>query len=86
MPVNTDHLTGFVVGVGAAALGFYLYKRNQQQIDQWLRQQGINVPPSAKGSEGEMTLEELTRAKKRLEDLIAERELKAKEQAAAQPA
>jgi len=39
MGVNTDHLAGFVVGLGAAALGFYAYKKNQSHVDDWLRQQ-----------------------------------------------
>ena len=77
MNINSDQVTGFVVGVGAAALGFYLYKKNQAQVDQWLRSQGIHVPqPDAKDPAG-MTLEELVRRKERLEDLIAEREVSA---------
>jgi hypothetical protein len=85
MAISTEHVTGFVVGIGATALGFYLYKQNQHRVDDWLRQQGINVPqPSAK-NEGAMSLEELTRQKERLEDLIAEREMQVKEQAASEP-
>ncbi len=83
MAVNTDHITGFVVGVGSAALGFYLYKQNQQKVDQWLRQQGINLPQAAVKDQRGMSLEELTREKEHLEDLIAEREVQAKEQPAA---
>ena len=44
MGINTDHVTGLAVGLGAAALGFYLYKKNQNRVDEWLRAQGINVP------------------------------------------
>ena len=29
MSINSNHVTGFVVGLGTAALGFYLYKKNQ---------------------------------------------------------
>ncbi|MDY0170731.1 MAG: hypothetical protein RBS80_29590 [Thermoguttaceae bacterium] len=82
MAVNTDHVTGFVVGLGAAAVGVYLYKQNQQKVDQWLRQQGINLPQGAVKDERGMSLEELTREKERLEDLIAEREVQAKDQPA----
>ncbi len=82
MAVNTDHVTGFVAGIGAAALGFYLYKQNQQKVDQWLRQQGIHLPQSGVKDERNLSLEELTREKERLEDLIAEREVQAKEQPA----
>ena len=34
MSVNNEHITGFAVGIGAAALGFYLYKKNQGHVDQ----------------------------------------------------
>jgi hypothetical protein len=75
MGINSDQVTGFVVGLGAAALGFYLYKKNQARVDGWLRQQGIHVPqPSAKDA-STLTLEELMTEKEHLEDLIAEREL-----------
>ena len=33
MNLTSQHLTGFVVGVGAAAAGYYMYKKNQTQID-----------------------------------------------------
>jgi len=81
MSINTDQVTGFVVGIGAAALGLYLYKRNQSQVDEWLRQQGIAVPQAGATSERDLSLEDLVREKERLEDLIAEREVKASESA-----
>jgi len=79
MAVNSDHVTGFAVGLGISALGAYLYKQNQGRVDEWLRQQGINVPPASAKDETAMSLEELTRAKERLEDLIAERAIHVKE-------
>jgi len=82
MGINTDHVTGLAVGVGAAALGFYLYKKNQSRVDEWLRGQGINVPQSAGKKTASMSVEELMREKEQLEDLIAEREMAAKEAAA----
>ena len=85
MAINNDHLTGVAVGLGAAALGFYLYKRNQKTVDQWLQQQGINLPQSGSQNESAMSVEELTRQKEHLEDMIAEREMQAKEQAAEAP-
>jgi hypothetical protein len=86
MAINSDHVTGFVVGLGASALGLYLYKQNQGRVDDWLRQQGINLPQTSTKDGKAMSLEELTREKERLEDLIAEREMQVKEQAAAEPA
>jgi len=74
VPISRDHLTGFVVGLGAAGLGFYLYKKNQPKVDAWLRQQGINVPNGSSKETASMSLEELVSEKERLEDAIAERE------------
>ena len=83
MNISSEHVTGFVVGIGVAAMGFYMYKKNEAQIDQWLRSQSINLPFSgspAKDQSG-MSLEELLREKERLEDLIAEREMAEKSKA-----
>jgi hypothetical protein len=85
MDITTEHVTGFIVGLGASALGLYLYKQNQARVDGWLRQQGINVPQTGTKDEAGMSLQELTREKERLEDLIAERAVQEKEQPAAQP-
>jgi len=88
MTISSDHVTGFVVGIGVASLGFYMYKKNEGQIDEWLRGQSINLPFSgfqAKDQSGK-SLEELLREKERLEDLIAEREVAEKSKAQAAPA
>ena len=75
MNITNEHLTGAAVGLGTAALGYYLYRKNQQRIDEWLRKQGINMPQSATQNPSSMSLEELMAEKERLEDLIAEREM-----------
>ena len=75
MSINSDQITGFVVGLGAAALGFYLYKKNQARVDQWLRQQGIHVPQASAKDPSCMSIEELMTEKERLEDLIAEQQV-----------
>ena len=82
MPVSNDHVTGFAVGIGVAAVGFYLYKTNQRKVDDWLRSQGINVPESPVVDTGSLSLEDLMREKEKLEDLIAEREIAVKKPAA----
>ncbi len=86
MTITSEHVTGFVVGLGVASLGFYMYKKNEAQIDEWLRQQSIGFPFSRQPGKDQsgMSLEELLREKERLEDLIAEREQA--EKAKAQPA
>ncbi len=76
MAINSNHLTGFVVGVGAAALGFYFYKKNQPMVDAWLESQGINVGTSAAGPDlASLSTKDLISEKERLEDMIAEREI-----------
>ena len=82
MNLSNDHIAGFAVGAGAAALGFYLYKKNQTQVDAWLQQQGINIPTAAGSTAKTSSMEELIREKERLEDLIAEREMEARESVA----
>ena len=82
MNVTSQHLTGFAIGMGAAAVAFYVYKRNQPKIDDFLRRQGIQVPERGISDPSNMTLEELVAEKERLEDLIAEREMAEKQAAA----
>ena len=83
MPVTSQHITGFVVGLGVAAGGFYFYKMNQKKVDAWLESQGIHIPGAGATDYSSMTLEELVREKERLEDLIAEREYAAEQKPAA---
>jgi hypothetical protein len=68
-------MTGFLVGVGATAVSLYLYKKNQPQIDDFLRRQGIELPSLDGKDPGAMSLEDLVAEKERLEDVIAEREM-----------
>jgi hypothetical protein len=77
MPINSNHVTGFAVGLGAAAVSFYLYKRNQAKVDQWLGSKGIHFPQSPAADPASMSIEDLMARKERLEDLIAEREMAA---------
>ena len=74
MAITSQHVAGFVIGLGVAATGFYLYKMNQKRVDAWLESQGIRFPAASASDENSMTFEELVRRKERLEDLIAERE------------
>jgi hypothetical protein len=83
MPVTSQHVTGFVVGLGVAAAGFYFYKMNQKQVDAWLESQGVHLPGASTSDYSSMTLEELVRQKETLEDLIAEREYAAEQKPAA---
>ncbi len=77
--MSSQHLTGFAVGIGVSALGFYLYKRNQPKIDEFLSQHGIQLASALDKDPQSMTLKELIMAKENLEDLIAEKEFAQKE-------
>jgi len=77
MRFTLDHLTGFLVGLGASALAIYLYTRNRSEIDAFLRKQGIELPGGEGKQPSSMNLEELVAHKEHFEDLIAEREMSA---------
>lgn len=81
--ITSQHLTGFLVGLGCAAGAYYLYKKNQPQVDEFLRSHGIPVPEGGQPRLEQLSLEELVGQKERLEDLIAERTLVAPEVAGA---
>lgn len=72
--MTQDHVTGFAVGVAATAVALYVYKKNQTTVDDFLRKQGVNLPPPAPRDFAKLSLEDLVAEKERLEDLIAERE------------
>ena len=74
MAITSQHITGVAVGLGAAGIGFYMYKKNKKRVDEFLRQQGIQIPQDSSDLSA-LTLEELVSEKERLEDLIAEREI-----------
>ena len=73
--INKDHLTGALVGVGVCAVGYYVYKKNQCKVDDFLRKQGINVSNDSAKEYSSMSLEELMENKETIEDFIAEKEL-----------
>lgn len=67
-------LLGAMSGVAVTATGYYLYKKNQDAIDGFLRSQGIDISANTGSDFSEMKMEELVATKERLEDLIAEME------------
>ena len=79
MAINSQHVTGFVAGIGVSALGFYLYKRNQSKVDAFLGSHGIQLSSPLEKDPQSMSLKELILAKEELEDLIAEKEFNQKE-------
>ena len=71
--ITNNHLVGAAVGVGVAAVAFYLYKKNQAKVDEFLRKQGINIKTSSCASLENLDIEGLTEMKEHIEDLIAEK-------------
>jgi len=86
MAITTDHLVGAAVGIGVAAAGFYLYQKNRDKVDQFLRSHGMNIPVREDKPLASMSIEELATLKERVEDVLAEREVAAKATAAAEKA
>lgn len=84
MAVTTDHLVGVAVGVGIAAAGYYFYRKNEDKVDQFLRDHGMNIPVREGKPLASMSIEELATLKERIEDVLAEREVAAKATAAAE--
>ena len=66
-----EHCVGIVIGIGVAAVGYYLYKKNQDKVDNFLRKTSTSTNYEA------MDLETLTEMKEHIEDVIAEKELSA---------
>lgn len=70
-----DYVMGFFVGVGVSAAGYYLYKKNQNKVDGFLKSQGIKINTTETNNFNSYDLEELVETKEHLEDLIAEKEV-----------
>ena len=84
--MTRDHIIGAALGIGIAATGFYLYKKNQDKTDEILRSHGMDIPVNENKPLNNMSVEELATLKEKIEDIIAERELAAESGEAAAPA
>jgi succinate dehydrogenase/fumarate reductase flavoprotein subunit len=73
--ITKAHVTGFVVGVGVAAAGYYVYMKNKDQVDAFLERHGIPVSSTKVEDFSLLTLEELLLKKEAIEDVIAEKEM-----------
>ena len=71
---NNPLVKGILIGVGVSALGFCVYKHNEEKVDDFLRRHGVKVKSPAAGFET-MSVEDLMRTKETIEDLIAEKEM-----------
>lgn len=86
MAINSHHVTGFAVGLGVSAMGFYMYKRYQSKVDAFLGEHGIQISSAFEKDPQSMTVKELIQAKEELEDMIAEKEFNEKEEKKAKKA
>ena len=73
--INNDHIIGAAIGVGACTVAYYVYKKNECQVDSFLKKQGINMPASSNKDFNNMNIEELMETKELIEDVIAEKEV-----------
>ena len=72
--------TGILIGVGISFGAYYLYTKNKDKVDEFLKSQGIHMPESENTDFSSMSLEELVSTKEHIEDLIAEIEQKEQEE------
>lgn len=74
MLTGNNLVKGILIGIGVSAVGFYLYKKNEEKVDGFLRNHGMEVRSHGTNYEN-MSVEELMRTKENIEDLIAEKEM-----------
>lgn len=73
--ITKNHVTGFVVGVGAAAATYYIYMKNKEKVDGFLAGYGIDMGSNNDTEDlSSLNLEELMLKKEAIEDYIAEKE------------
>jgi hypothetical protein len=72
--MTRDFWMGFVTGTVVGAVGYRLIEQNNGQLQRLLQMQPMGAMGAAMGSQP--SLEELISQKERLEDLIAEKNLR----------
>ncbi|MGR3774245.1 hypothetical protein ACT1UG_00515 [Bacillus paramycoides] len=75
MALNRDFLMGFVSGAVVGAVGYRLYEQNGGQLQRLVQPAGVfgeGVPQGAGAGSYQPSVEELVAQKERLEDMIAE--------------
>lgn len=82
--ITKGHIVGAIAGVGITVAGYYLYKKNQEKVDGFLKNQGIKIKTSTGVNYEGMDLESLVEVKEHIEDLIAEKEMTVEENLEAQ--
>lgn len=73
--LNNQLVKGIAIGIGIGVVGFYAYKKNEDKVNSFLKQKGIDVPTTSGKDLYSMSLEELMETKETIEDIIAEKDL-----------
>ncbi|MRX73810.1 hypothetical protein GJU40_16835 [Bacillus lacus] len=77
MAINQDFIMGFVSGTVVGAVGYRLYEQNSGQLNRLIQPAGSGHSPFRQNTSSyRPSVEELMAQKERLEDLIAEMQVK----------
>ena len=76
MALNKDFLMGFLSGTVVGAVGYRLYEQNGGQLQRLVQPQGSLGAFNQNASSYQPSVEELVSQKERLEDMIAEMQMK----------
>ncbi len=77
--IENKYLIGAAIGVAGTTAAVYLYKKNKTVVDEFLRDQGIDIPDAPNADYAKMSLEELVSTQEMIEDLVAERQIPSEE-------
>ncbi len=77
--IEEKYLIGAAIGVAGTAAAVYLYQKNKTVVNDFLRDQGIDIPDLPCADYAKMSLEELVSTQEMIEDLVAERQVPVEE-------
>jgi len=76
MAFNKDFVMGFVSGTVVGAVGYRFYDQNSDQLKRLVQPGGVGAFSQQPGTNYQPSVEEVIAQKERLEDLIAEMQIK----------
>ena len=65
--MRADLIKGIAIGVGVCTVGYVLYKQNEEAVNNFLGEHGIDIPASSNADYFNMTIEELMEAQETIE-------------------
>lgn len=72
---NTELVKGIAIGVGVCAVGYVVYKKNEDAVNAFLNDHGFNIETKTSNDYYSMSLEKLMEARETIDDIIAEKDL-----------